>query len=106
VGSMPRDEGALVSEDALEFVRFCRSRRCLRWPELYDEMCAVARRRLFRGWGFEELAEHGIEFGLFALPRLSALVTRLEGEAGSVASVAMEGVAVDATDLAASSTAA
>jgi len=30
------------------------------WPELYDEMCAVAGRGLFRGFGSDDLAAHGI----------------------------------------------
>ena len=35
--------------DAVEFIRFCYRRRRVGWPELYDEMCAVAARGLFRG---------------------------------------------------------
>ena len=37
-------------------------------------MCAVARRGLYKGWGFAELAEHGIAFGLAEMPRLAAMV--------------------------------
>ena len=44
------------------------------WPELYDEMCAVATRGLFRGMGHEALAEIGVGFSLFETPRLAALV--------------------------------
>ena len=47
------------------------------WPELYDEMCAVATRGLFRGMGHEALAEIGVGFSLFETPRLAALVTRI-----------------------------
>ena len=68
------------SAEALEFVRFCYIRRGLGWPELYDEMCAVASRGLFRGWGPEDLAEHGIAFGLFDMPALSALAARIVDE--------------------------
>ena len=68
------------SAEALDFVRFCYVRRGLGWPELYDEMCAVASRGLFRGWGPEELAEHGIAFGLFDMPSLSALAARIVDE--------------------------
>ena len=64
-----------ISADAVEFVRFCYSRRHVGWPELYDEMCAVASRGLFRGWGPDELAEQGIGFGLFEMPQLACLVT-------------------------------
>jgi hypothetical protein len=50
------------------------------WPELYDEMCLVASRGLFRGWGFSELAEHGIEFGLPEMPRLAGLASQVATE--------------------------
>ncbi len=73
-----------LPEDAVAFVRFCRERRRVAWPELYDEMCAVARRRLYRGWGLDELAEHGVEFGLFQLSTLAA-ATRAVIEAEAVA---------------------
>ena len=68
------------SPEAVAFVRFCYRRRRLGWPELYDEMCAVAGRGLFRGMGPEDLAEHGIGFGLFDLPALSALAFRIVAE--------------------------
>jgi len=70
--------------EAVEFVRFCYRRRRLGWPELYDEMCAVAARGLFRGWGPEDLADHGIAFGLFDLPALSALASRIVSEDGDL----------------------
>jgi hypothetical protein len=63
-----------ASDVAVDFVRFCHRRRRTGWPELYDEMCAVARRGLYHGWGFAELTEHGVEFGLAGMPRLAALV--------------------------------
>ena len=63
-----------ASPDAIEFIRFCYRRRPHGWPDLYDEMCHVASRRLFRGWGAGELAERGIGFSLFETPRLAALV--------------------------------
>lgn len=66
---------ALVAADpeAVEFVRFCRARRRVGWPELYDEMWAVASRNLFRGYGFGELEERGIGFSLFGTPHLAAM---------------------------------
>jgi hypothetical protein len=63
--------------DAAEFVRFCYRRRRVGWPELYDEMCAVAGRRQFRGWDVGELAECGVGFSLFAMPALARLVARV-----------------------------
>jgi len=79
-----------LSTEAAEFVRFCFARRRVGWPELYDEMCAVASRGLFRGWGPDELAEHGIGFGLFEMPRLASFVSeivahdRARAQAGTV----------------------
>ena len=66
---------ALDSADpeALEFVRFCRARRRVGWPELYDEMWAVASRGLFRGYSVPELQERGIGFSLFGTRDLAAL---------------------------------
>ncbi|HYM83694.1 MAG TPA: hypothetical protein VEY67_06055 [Candidatus Dormibacteraeota bacterium] len=69
-----------LTPDAAEFVRFCYRRRKVGWPELYDEMCAVASRGLFRGVGPEDLSKHGIGFGLFELPALAALVARIVAE--------------------------
>ena len=69
-----------LSAEAVEFVRFCYGRRHVGWPELYDEMCAVAGRGLFRGWGPDELAEHGIGFGLSEMGRLAAFVTETVAE--------------------------
>jgi hypothetical protein len=71
-----------VSDAALDFVRFCHRRRRVGWPELYDEMCHVASRGLYHGWGFGELAEHGIAFGLAEMPRLASLVTEVAGQEG------------------------
>src|SRR5438093_13551480 len=65
----------VITADAVEFIRFCYARRRVGWPELYDEMCAVASRGLFRGWGPDELAEQGIGFGLFEMPQLAGVVT-------------------------------
>jgi hypothetical protein len=59
--------------DAIEFVRFCHRRRRVGWPELYDEMCAVAARGLYRGYSADDLEAHGIRFGLFDMPALAAL---------------------------------
>jgi hypothetical protein len=47
---------------------------------LYDEMCAVASRGIYRGWGFRELGEHGIAFGLTEMPGLARLVGVVAGE--------------------------
>ncbi len=59
--------------EAEAFVRFCYQRRSVGWPELYDEMWAVASRSLFRGYGCADLEERGIGFSLFGTPRLAAM---------------------------------
>ena len=66
--------------DAIEFVRFCYRRRRVGWPELYDEMCAVAGRGLFRGYNADDLAGIGIGFSLFDMPALSVLAGRIVAE--------------------------
>jgi hypothetical protein len=87
--------------EAAEFVRFCRDRRRVGWPELYDEMWVVATRRLFRGYGFAELGELGIGFSLFETMRLAAIVAAVIADepmaARRGASTARRGVAVVAT---------
>jgi hypothetical protein len=70
----------VITVDAVEFIRFCYARRRVGWPELYDEMCAVASRGLFRGWGPDELAAHGIRFGLFEMPHLAVTVAEVVAE--------------------------
>jgi hypothetical protein len=69
-----------VEPDAAGFVRFCYRRRRVGWPELYDEMCAVAARGLYRGMGPDELAGLGIGLSLFDMPAVAALATRIIAE--------------------------
>jgi hypothetical protein len=69
-----------VEPEAIDFVRFCHRRRRVGWPELYDEMCAVAGRGLYRGYGAEELSLIGIGFGLFQMPALAVLVAQVVAE--------------------------
>ena len=71
------DEG---DTEAVEFVRFCYRRRSVAWPELYDEMCAVAARGDYRGMNYEQLERLGIGFALSALPRLAEMVARVIAE--------------------------
>ena len=77
---LPVGTAACPSPEAEAFVRFCYQRRRVGWPELYDEMCAVATRGLFRGMGTEALAEIGVGFSLFECSRLAALVQRIVTE--------------------------
>jgi hypothetical protein len=64
-------------DECLDFVRFCYRRRRVAWPQLYDEMCLVAARGAYRGLGYAELAERGIQFCLTDLPRLAELTHRV-----------------------------
>jgi len=66
--------------DAIEFVRFCYRRRRVGWPELYDEMCAVAGRGLFRGYDADDLAGIGVGFSLFDMPALACIAAQVVGE--------------------------
>ena len=66
--------------DAVEFVRFCYHRRRVGWPELYDEMCAVAGRGLFRGLSADDLGGIGVGFSLFDMPALASLTARVVAE--------------------------
>lgn len=70
----------VVTAEAVEFIRFCYARRRVGWPELYDEMCMVASRGLFRGWGPDDLGAHGITFGLFEMPHLASKVLEIVEE--------------------------
>jgi hypothetical protein len=94
--SRRRQEDRAANDIATDFVRFCRRRRRVGWPELYDEMCLVASRGLFRGWGFAELAEHGIEFGLSEMPRLAGIVAQIATEEADRRSRLMVGVVAPA----------
>ena len=77
----PRNAATGITDpDAIEFVRFCYHRRRVGWPELYDEMCAVADRGLFRGYDTDDLAGLGIGFSLFDMPALAVLSTRIIAE--------------------------
>ena len=77
----PRSTANAASDpDAVEFVRFCYRRRRVGWPELYDEMCAVAGRGLFRGYDADDLAGLGIGFSLFDMPALAVLAARVVSE--------------------------
>ncbi len=71
---------ATFAPEAEAFVRFCSQRRRVGWPELYDEMCLVATRGLFRGMSRDALGDVGIGFSLFETPRMAQLVHRIVAE--------------------------
>lgn len=71
---------AAAEPDAIDFVRFCYRRRHVGWPELYDEMCAVAGRGLYHGYCAEDLGRLGIGFALYEMPALATIVQRVVAE--------------------------
>jgi len=73
-------EVADADAEAAAFVRFCYRRRAVAWPDLYDEMCAVAARGEYRGMSYEQLESVGIRFALAALPRLAEMAARVIAE--------------------------
>jgi hypothetical protein len=79
VAETPAD-GDTADAEAVAFVRFCYRRKAVAWPELYDEMCAVAARGEYRGLGYEQLEGLGIRFALAALPRLAEVAARVMAE--------------------------
>jgi len=68
---------------AAEFITFCVQRRTARWPEIYDEMCWVAGRRLFRGLGYAELSRAGLPLDLTHVPHLRRLVEQISTQSGA-----------------------
>src|SRR4029078_14158 len=77
----PRHAASRVPDpEATEFIRFCYRRRRVGWPELYDEMCAVAARGLFSGLGVGDLGDHGMGFGLSDMPVLAAMASGIVAE--------------------------
>ena len=68
-----------VADMAIEFIAFCYQRSQREWPRLYDEMCYVASKRLYRGLGYEELGDAGIDLtftGMAKMSRIAREVTR------------------------------
>ena len=76
----PSAEGTAAEPDAIDFVRFCYRRRHVGWPELYDEMCAVAGRGLYHGYCADDLSRIGIGFALYEMPTLATIVQRVVAE--------------------------
>ncbi len=66
-----------IAQVAIDFIAFCFERRGADWPELYDEMCFVASKRLYRGLGYDELKEAGLDFTLAGLARTSRLANEV-----------------------------
>ena len=70
---------APVADMAIDFITFCYERDRREWPRLYDAMCYVASKRLYRGLGYDELKDAGIDLtftGMATLSRIAKEVTR------------------------------
>jgi len=50
-----------------DFILFCIQRQGNKWPALYDEMCRVAGRRLFKGLGYADLRKLGLSLSLASI---------------------------------------
>lgn len=62
-----------IAQLAVDFIAFCFARRSVEWPALYDEMCFVAGNRLFKGLGYAELNEAGLDLTLAGMSRTTRL---------------------------------
>ena len=66
-----------IARVVIDFIAYCFERRAVEWPLLYDEMCFVAGNRLFKGLGYEELREAGLDLTLGGLSRTSRLTSEI-----------------------------
>ncbi|HEX9436033.1 MAG TPA: hypothetical protein VGA16_02590, partial [Candidatus Limnocylindria bacterium] len=64
---------APVTDVAVEFIAFCYERNRREWPRLYDEMCYVASKRLYRGLGYDELKDAGVDLTFIGMTKLSRI---------------------------------
>jgi hypothetical protein len=69
-----------IAQLAIDFISFCFVRRSVEWPLLYDEMCYVASKRLYRGMGYEELRDAGLDLTLGGLVRTSRIANEVTRE--------------------------
>lgn len=66
-----------IAQVVIDFIAYCFARRPVEWPQLYDEMCFVAGNRLFKGLGYEELREAGLDLTLGGMGRTSRLASEV-----------------------------
>jgi len=64
--SIPKNTATMENLNPVvhDFILFCINRNGKEWPALYDKMCWVAGRRLFRGLGYAELQKLGLSLSL------------------------------------------
>jgi hypothetical protein len=72
-----------VADMAIEFIAFCYERNRREWPKLYDEMCHVASKRLYRGLGYDELKDAGVDLTFTGMTRLSRIAKEVTRQLGA-----------------------
>lgn len=72
-----------VADVAIDFIAFCYERNRREWPKLYDEMCLVAANRLYRGLGYEELKDAGVDLTFSGMTRLSRIAKEVTHQLGT-----------------------
>jgi len=65
---------------AHDFILFCICRQGKEWPALYDEMCRVAGRRLFKGMGYDELRKLGLSLSLTDIEKTVRMIDAVASE--------------------------
>lgn len=66
-----------IADTAIEFIAFCYERSQRDWPKLYDEMCNVASKRLYRGLGYDELKDAGVDLTFSGITRMSRIAREI-----------------------------
>ena len=72
-----------VADMAIEFIAFCYERNRREWPKLYDEMCHVAGNRLYRGLGYDELKDAGVDLTFSGMARMSRIAKEVTRQLGT-----------------------
>ncbi|MBI2983517.1 MAG: hypothetical protein HYY42_04990 [Chloroflexi bacterium] len=72
-----------VADLAIDFVAFCYQRDQREWPRLYDEMCYVASKRLYRGLGYDELKDAGVDLTFSGMTKMSTIAREVMRQLGT-----------------------
>mgnify|MGYP001562546696 FL=1 len=72
-----------VADLAIDFVAFCYQRDRREWPRLYDEMCYVASKRLYRGLGYDELKDAGVDLTFSGMTKMSKIAREVMRQLGT-----------------------
>lgn len=72
-----------IADVAIDFVTFCYQRDRREWPRLYDEMCYVASKRLYRGFGYDELKDAGVDLTFTGMARMSRIAKEVTRQLGT-----------------------